>query len=342
MQQTDLQKNIKKLKTSCGNSDDLIVKEFSVADLSCAICYIRGLASTEHISENILYPASLVKSLPQEGVIQYLMKEAFFFPDLASQTGMKKWLETILHGDAIILVEGQKEAIKASVNSFKERSITEPPTSAVLKGPREGFIENLKTNIVMLRRIISGKSLKTEYLQVGNLSQTQVCVAYLDDIAPKETVKKIIKRIKEINIDGIIDSFYIAQFLEEHPHSMFKQVGTAEKPDIVAGKILEGRIAIFVDGSPIILTLPFIFMEDIQNSDDYYSQHSRATFLRVLRIISMMITLLLPGLYISIQLYHYKAIPLKFIVTIMNSMQGLPLTPFAEILFVLVLFEILY
>ena len=123
---------------------------------------------------------------------------------------------------------------------------------------------------------------------------------------------------------------------------MFKQIGNSEKPDIVCAKLLEGRVAILVDGSPMVLTVPFLYIEDIQSSDDYYSDNTRASFVRWVRMISIVISILTPALYIAIILHHYKAIPLKFLITIINTTKGLPLTPFAEILFVLLLFEILY
>lgn len=143
-------------------------------------------------------------------------------------------------------------------------------------------------------------------------------------------------------MDGIIDSNYVAGYLEERPNSMFKQIGNTEKPDIVCAKLLEGRIAIIVDGSPIVLTVPFIYVEDLQSGDDYYSNHVRASFVRWIRIFGIFVSILLPGIYIAIVMHHYKAIPLKFLITIVNTTKGLPLTPFAEILFVLILFEILY
>ena len=134
----------------------------------------------------------------------------------------------------------------------------------------------------------------------------------------------------------------MSSYLEEHKHSMFKQIGNNEKPDITASKLLEGRIAIIVDGSPMVLTVPFVYLEDLQSGDDYYNNNARASFVRWIRIISIFVSILTPGLYIAIVLHHYKAIPLKFLITIVNTTKGLPLTPFAEILFVLLLFEILY
>ena len=158
----------------------------------------------------------------------------------------------------------------------------------------------------------------------------------------KELLFKIKSYLDSIDIDGIIDSFYIVSFLEEHKYSIFREVGQTEKPDILSAKMLEGRIGILVDGSPIALTVPFLLFEDIQSSNDYYSDNNHTSFVRVLRLLSKLITIALPGVYIAIQLHHYKAFPLKFLITIINSTQNLPLTPFLEMLFVLVLFEILY
>ena len=140
----------------------------------------------------------------------------------------------------------------------------------------------------------------------------------------------------------MVDSFYIASYLQSKPSSIFKQVGDTEKPDIWVSKMLEGRIAIVVDGSPIVLTVPFILIEDLQSSDDYYSQPIKVAFLRILRLIGVVLAVLLPGTYVAIQLYHYKILPTEFLITIMDTTQGIPFTPFTEVLFIVLLFEILY
>ncbi|MBQ8430456.1 MAG: spore germination protein, partial [Clostridia bacterium] len=147
---------------------------------------------------------------------------------------------------------------------------------------------------------------------------------------------------KKVDIDGVIDSQYLISFLEERKGSILKQVGKTEKPDIAVAKMLEGRIVILVDGTPIVLTLPFIFFEDLQNSDDYYQRSFRVSIKRFLRVVGLLFSILLPGGYVAIQLYHYRIVPLKFLVTIINSTQGIPFTPFLEMLFVIVLFEILF
>lgn len=335
-------KNMTYLKECFCQGEELIIKEFTIGKHPAFLAYMVGLVDVESLTDFLIKPAQNAIKVPKQVTADYLTKKVFYLPQLEACDSWEKIVTEITKGKAVAFVEGMEEALIASVDKFKERSISEPPTSSVLQGPRSGFIESYKVNISSIRKILSTSHLRTEILQVGTITKTDVAIMYLDDVADKSIVDTITKRIKEINIDGVIDSFYIASYLEEHPHSMFKQIGTAEKPDIVAAKMLEGRIAVIVDGSPIVLTLPFIFMEDLQSSGDYYDQHSRAKFLRWLRIASLLITILFPGLYVAVQMYHYKAMPLKFLITIINSTQGLPLTPYAEILFILLLFEVLY
>ena len=139
-----------------------------------------------------------------------------------------------------------------------------------------------------------------------------------------------------------MDSHYLVSFLEEQKNSIFKQVGKTEKPDIIVAKMLEGRVGIVVDGSPIALTLPFILLEDLQNSDDYYQKSFRISFIRLIRLCGVIFSILLPGAYVAVQTMHYRVIPIRFLITLMDSIQGLPFTPLLEMLFVVMLFEILY
>ena len=337
-----LNKNINSILKQFNNSSDIIVKEFMVANLNVACVYLKGLCDTQMLAEYVIAPMQKVKSLPKTKQIDYVLSNVISFPEINENASYSEVIKEITKGKVCLLFEGSNKAQLLELDKYKERSLTEPPTSAVLKGPREGFNENLKTNLSVIRKILSTDKLESEMISVGTVTKTQVCVMYLKNIASKSIVKQVVNKIKQIKIDGIIDSFYIAEFLSGRQYSIFKQIGSAEKPDIVVAKMLEGRIAILVDGSPIVLTVPFIMLEDFQASDDYYSNYAHASFVRIIRLISFFVTILLPGMYIAIQLNHYKALPLKFLVTLVNSTQGLPLSPFAEIVFVLILFEILY
>lgn len=336
--QNNLKENISLIKEKFGDSQELIVKEISSENNTCAILYILGITDTEALSRFVIQPIldSTIKLTPKNTPSRIPMSET------ESEVSIDKVISALIKGKGVLIFENNPEVIILGIDKFKERSLSEPPTSTVLKGPREGFVESLKTNISILRKILATPKLRNISTEVGKYTNTTVSIVYIDGLADKNVIENVKNKINSIKIDGVIDSHYITQYLEEHKNSMFKQVGNSEKPDIIAAKLLEGRIAIIVDGSPIVLTIPFIYLEDIQSSDDYYSNNKRASFIRWIRIFSIFISILSPGLYIAVVLHHYKAIPLKFLITIINTTKGLPLTPFAEIIFVLLLFEILY
>lgn len=199
----------------------------------------------------------------------------------------------------------------------------------------------MKTNMTMIRRRFRSPNLVFELMKTGKYTSTNIALCYLSGVAEQSVIDEIKKRINEIDCDGIIDSSYVARYIEDNKYSLFNQVGTAEKPDIIAGKVLEGRVAIIVDGSPTVITLPFVMYEHFQASEDYYIKSYRASATRILRVIAMIIAISLPGAYVALQEFQYQMFPLKFLIVIMNSIYGVPLTPMLEMIVLLILFEIL-
>lgn len=337
-----LSKNITAIKEATGENMDIVYKEFKIVNLNACVVFVLGLCDTDKLSEHVLFPLFRVKELSKKDNVNYLIQNAIYEADTKTEKEFANAIEELLKGKAILFIDEEKECIVLATDRMKERSPEEPPTSATLKGPRIGFVENIKTNLGLVRKILATPDFKSQTVKVGKYTNTQVTVIYVSTIADPKIVNEIIEKIKGINIDGIIDSYYITDFLEKRKLSFFKQIGNTEKPDIFCAKLLEGRVGILVDGSPIALTIPFLLLEDFQSSNDYYSQHLHVTFIRFIRLASFFITAMIPGMYVAIQLYHYKIIPLNFLITMLNTTHALPLTPFAETLFVLVLFEILY
>lgn len=337
-----LQVNVSNIKSAFSFSPDVISKVFDCGRYRVAIIYIKGLVNVQQLADYVIKPMQIVGRSGYKCTVDSILDNVISFPETKKDDDFDSVISQIAKGKVVLIFDGQSLSYILELDSPKERSLSEPPTSAVLKGPREGFNENIKTNIAIIRKIFATDKLETQMLTIGEMTTTDVCVMYLKNIADKTIVKQIVNKLKSIKIDGVIDSYYLAEFLKPHKVSMFKQIGNTEKPDIACAKMLEGRVVVLVDGSPLALTLPFVLLEDFQSADDYYKDSSHASFVRVLRIASCFITALLPGLYIAMQMFHYKAVPLSFLVTIINSTQGLPLTPVTEILFVLVLFEILY
>ncbi len=248
-------------------------------------------------------------------------------------------MEMLLSGDLLIFVGEQ--VIKVNTRKYDKRAVEEPPTETVMRGPREGFIEDLKTNLGLLERRIRTPALGIEKYRVGRISSTTVALVYISTIADPALIDEVRSRLKKIDIDSLMDSHYLQPLLEDHPFSIFQQSGISEKPDVVCAKLLEGRVALIVDGSPMVLTVPFMFIETLQSSEDYYERNIYSSFLRIMRLIALFFGAALPAIFVSVQMFHQEVIPVRFLTTLMNAIEGIPLPPLPEVLFVVLLFEII-
>lgn len=338
----NLENCVKKIKEKLHNDSDLKERRVQFFSTPMAILYLADMADYTLTNDNIIRPILEYQGKSNGVINSTLIKNVISDGEVETCSSVSSAIKKILKGCVAIVVDGEEEIICVNAEKIVVRSITIPPNSTVIKGPREGFNESLKYNLALTRKRLATEQLVVKTMTVGTLTQTQVAVLYLDNVADKKIANEIIRRIKNIVIDGVLDSSYLSAYLQRKPNSLFKQVGDTEKPDILCSKLLEGRVGVLVDGSPIALTLPFILLEDLQSSDDYYNQHIRISFVRILRLVGIILAILLPGVYVALQLYHYKIIPLEFLVTIMNTTQGIPFTPFTEIVFIVLLFEILY
>lgn len=284
---------------------------------------------------------ALEKCEAKNPTIETLLESVVYIAESEIISDPAEAQKSILNGDAAVIVDGTNGCLICAIRKWDKRSIAEPPTSTVMRGPREGFIEDVKTNLSLIERRLKSPALAVEKTTIGRISQTAVAMVYLSNVADPEVVNAVREKLKKIDIDALTDSHYIQPYLEERPFSIFHQTGVTEKPDIVTAKLLEGRVAIVVDGSPMVVTVPFMVMEDCQSSEDYYERPSLATFLRILRFFSIFFAVLLPGLYVALQEYHYSMIPLRFLITVMTAVNGIPLPPLLEILFVILLFEVI-
>ena len=240
-----------------------------------------------------------------------------------------------------LLFDDDDNCLTVDTRTVIGRSIAEPPTSMVMRGPREGFVEDMKVNLTLLRKRLKTPNLKTINLTVGKYTNTAVAVCYIEGIAQQRIVDDVVQRLQSVNIDGVLDSSYLARYLDVNKTVLFRRVGSTEKPDIAVGKMLEGRLCIIVDGSPMVLTIPYLFVEDMQSPGDYYENSSMTTLSRVLRFISVIASVLLPTMYVCLQIYNYQIIPLRFLITVLNASESIPFSPLSEMIIVLVIFDIL-
>ncbi len=332
----DLLKNEKILKALLC-SDDVIFFEFTAGSKNALAVYVDSITDKETLGLQVIFP------LKNANVSQSVKKLAktITCANVKTVTEIKEAANEVLNGSTVILIDGKAGGFAADVKKFDVRAIAEPPTELAIRGPRNGFIESIKTNLSLVRRYLKTTALKIETTEIGKYSSTTVAIMYIDGITDPSLVKKIKNKLENVKIDGIPDSSYVSKILYERKNSLFKQVGSTERPDVLIERMLEGRIGILVDGSPFALTLPYLLIEDFQTAEDYYISHYRANLVRALRVLAIFLSVFLPGLFVSAQLFHLQLIPLNFLLTIVNSIKGIPLSPSLEMFFLLLIFEIL-
>lgn len=254
---------------------------------------------------------------------------------------MESLYRQLLAGNAILLVEGCDQFLYFNTYGPKGRGISEPTTQTIIRGPKEAFSENIEINISLIRKRIRNKSLKITSMTLGRITNTNVSILYLDKIAKSSTVDEIVNRLKKIQVDGLLESSYIEELTKDDPYSIFPTYLNSEKPDSVVAGLLEGKVAIFVDGTPFVLTAPALFVDFFQVSEDYYHHFIVSSFTRILRILAFLLTLLVPATYIALSTFHHEMLPSQLLISIAAQREGVPFPAFVEALLMELTFEIL-
>ncbi len=340
----DLDKNVALIKSILRRDAILRVREVNVCDsnIRCVLFYMDGMVNSHQIGETVVQ--SIVKASPDEKfpiTPDYIAKNILFADDVGIKLRLSDMLRAILYGDTVILTDNSPEALVVNTKGWKTRGISEPDGERVLQGPREGFAESAMTNVSMLRRKLITPDLCVEMLSVGRRTDTRIFVCYLGTLANPETVKKLKKQLKKIDIDGILDSNYIAESIGDCRFGMLKTIGSTERPDVVAARLLEGRIAIIVDGTPMVLTLPYLFSENFQSDEDYYINFWIASLGRILRWLCFFIAVSVPGVFVALITHHFELLPTHFVLTVSRLREGVPIASAAECIALIVAFEIL-
>ncbi len=353
---SSLQQNLETLKKLLP-SEDILSHEFMTADgANCAIIYADGMVDKQLLGDLIARPLSRLHFKNEGGRVASSATSArqnttdsdaeqvelsTLFPDLKQIEATEDCVKEILDGNSLLLIDFLSVGFIVGAKSLPVRAVTEPPGDVAIKGPREGFIEDVKTNMALVRKRLKSPDLRFETLRIGKRSDTAVTVCWLEGIAIEGLKEQLTKKLRKLEIDNIPDSSYVAALLAPRKHSIFQQFGTTEKPDVFTAKIAEGRIGLLVDGSPIALTAPFLLAENLQSSEDYFISPFMATIFRFLRLLSVLIAIFLPAFYVSAQLYKIQLLPLGLALTIASNIRELPLSPSMEMFVVLLLLEVL-
>lgn len=308
------------------------------------IAFIDGLVDKQLINSDVVQPLVLHGNdidTDDKNWMTLLQMHYLSSCNIKKTPDLNHVVDAILSGETALFADNEEEAIIISLPKWDKRSIEESPSDAVVRGPREGFTETLSTNISLLRRKIKNTNLKFEPYKLGEQTNTNICISYIQGIVNEDLLNNVREKIKHIKTDAILESGYIEEFIEKSPFTIFPTVGNTEKPDIAASKLLEGRIAILSDGTPFVLTVPYLLVEVLQSSEDYYSRSIYSVITRFLRILAILITSLLPAYYVALVSFHQDVIPYKLLLTMTASKEGIPFSALAEALIMIVTFELL-
>lgn len=333
-----MKKDVEYVKKRFEGAFDVKYREIMTSLGLCTLVFIDDLCSVQFISEYIVTPLGKkdYKCWSVEDVIPNVLGI-----NIASYA--KDVEDAILHvlsGDVVLLFNDHEKIIYCEVKGFVRRGVGIPVTESVVKGPREGFTELFVDNVSLIRRKIKNSDLKFEPIYVGNRSQTVVCISYIKGIAPDYLIDHVKEIVNKLDLKFILDTNYIEDALRKKK-SVFDTVGYTEKPDEVAAKMLEGRVAILVDGTPFVITVPYFFLENFQAPDDYYLNKYFVNFTRVIRWIAFFLATFMPGLYVAILTHHFALIPSLFVFRLAVSRAGVPLPTIVEVLIMMVAFQLI-
>jgi spore germination protein len=328
---TDLQKNkvfLQEILQDCG---DVSFHDFhfSPSQTKALLLYQQGLVDKKSINESILQPLMDMKTkFPSD--IAVLGDSLIHFAGQEATNEIHSIIDCVFTGQTALLVDGINQALLLDTISWDKRSIDEPKTEVAVRGPREGFIESLQTNLGLIRRRIKDSRLKVLYYPMGRRSKTKVALLYMDKLTPPDLLQEVQNRFERVDMDIILDAGYIEQMIEDKWTTIFPQMQLTERPDEVAAGLAEGRVAIMIDTSPGVLIAPSTLNTLMHSSDDYYSRWIIGSFIRGFRFTASIFSILLPALYVALTSFNPEMLPTQFALSIASSRKNVPFPAFIE------------
>ena len=342
---SELGENLALIKEIFKKDDILRIREIETGGsqpIRAAVFFMDSMINTLVLNESIIKPLLLCENNGQrESIANFVTERVLFAAEVKTHNTLAPLLRNLLYGDTIVLFEGSTEGLSINTKGWRTRGISEPENERVLQGPREGFEEAVMLNVALLRRRLPTPDFCVETLTVGRRTDTGVFICYLDSVVNKTALCALKKKLKSIDIDGVLDSNYINELINEHPRSLLKTVGSTERPDVAVARILEGRIAVMVDGTPVVLTLPYLFSENFQADDDYYTNHFLGTLGRMLRYLCFILAISVPAVFLSLITHHTDLLPTSFLISVCSARNSVPLSSLVECVLLILIFEIL-
>ncbi|MCX7748794.1 MAG: spore germination protein [Clostridia bacterium] len=351
----DISKNLSenldyiKKRFSVPLNGDIVIREFDIVVkdkvIPAFMFFIDGMVDRNVINMGILQPLMLLSNMDiksdENDIAEYVRSHILPHNQLKEVREHQQVIDDVNFGGCGIYIDGVDAAFTADVKGWQQRGVERPNTELVLRGPQEGFNESLRGNTSLIRKRLKDENLIVESIQIGKRSKTPCSMLYIKDLANDSLVKEVRRRLESIRVDYIIDTGELEQYIEDNPFLPTPQMIATERPDRVASMLTDGRVAIVMSGSPFVLVLPINNNDLIHAAEDAYVRFPYSNLLRIIRIMAVIMSLLLPGVYIAITNFHHEMIPTDLLLAITASREKVPFPSVVELLIMEVAFELI-
>ncbi len=327
-------------------SSDIVFRELMIGNphaLNGLIVCIEGLIDKKIIQQNVIQPLQQWVTTSSDISVWHkvISSNVLQTVSVSEEVLFEVAVDQLLRGQTLLFVEGIASVFVIDTQEWKMRNITEPITETIIRGPREGFVETLRVNTSLLRRKINHPALTIYEMEMGTITKTKVAIAYLEGYAPHTLINEIKQRLQKVQLTQILESNYIEECIEDSSFNLFPTIGNSERPDVVAAKLLEGRVAVFVDGSSSVLTAPLLFFDLFKMPEDYYSRSYYISFIRIIRFFGFVFSTMGPALYLAFMSFQEELIPTALFISFIISRSDVPFTLLFELFALLIVFEVL-
>ena len=358
-----------KVKYNLLINSDIVLREFLLTarnkQYRAFLLFIDGMTDMDLVNNYVLKPLMLknnansfdgnqnqvvseavtnnitVRKVKKFNIKEYILNCLLPQNNVKPQKEFKEIFSSVNSGNCALFIDTLDIAFDIDVKGFQTRAINKPENEVVLRGPQEAFVENLRTNTSLIRRIINNENLIMENIRVGKISKTVCSVCYMRNIANDDLVAEVKYRLNNIDIDYLVSSGQLEQLLEDNTKYSLPQIISTERPDKTSTYLLEGRVVVLVNGSPYALIVPAVFVDFLESSEDKNIKFQFANLLKIIRIASFLITLLLPGIYVAITSFHLEFIPTELLFAIVASRASVPFSIIFEIIIMELSFELI-
>lgn len=342
---SDAQSFAELLVQAIGNPPDLIYETFAPGPgIQVQYLFIETLVDKNKIENNVLRFLAEGQSLynwNETSLLVETLKQTIPIVAMATASDANTCTQNLLDGKCLLIVPEADYVLVLDVAKFQHRPLAEPKTESTVLGPHEAFNEDLSASVGLLRKRIRTSNLRFELIQIGTATETKILISYVKDLAPEKVLDEFRRRILSIEADSILESTYVEEWIQDKTLTIFPTLMRTERPDVVTSHLLEGRVAVLVDGSPSTLIGPFTFMQYFTSSEDYYQRADIATFLLWIRFLAFLLAVFVPALYIAVTSFHHALLPPTLLVSLSAQREGVPFPSYMEAFLMMVIFEVL-